>query len=361
MFSMFRRGRQAAKEHAAKQAELKKKEELKTPYRHIPKHAAIDAMSSAPASSRDADRPRILEQHRRRNTMMASGTGTTTPAYSGLPRNHSTLSHVSYPAMYASPVIQIPRAYSYNSMPAQGWTHLSDIRHDAIDVTSSRAVKGKGVDRIMVDSGRASRSSIHSKDAPSPPSGSSNNSITSQDDLELKPIAHSFRRQSDPGRFTTPFRPLTIPGDNAYFAAAGIPPVPPLPPIQFDTIIVPDGAVGSATVLSRKSSPTLAPETVLEDPTEADKLDDLENIQESGTIELSEFPIPARKATESTVERSRFTTLTSALPTRLPLPQEPALPPVRQKMGKLMDTPSKEKGKNKMWTLRSGKIAAVAI
>jgi len=119
VLSVFRRGRRAAKEHNAKQAELRKKEGAKkTPYRHTPTHAAIDSLLSAPASARIADRARVVEENRKRSIMTANGMGMTTPTHSVSTRAHSSLSHVSYPTTYASPVVHMPRAYSYSSMPA---------------------------------------------------------------------------------------------------------------------------------------------------------------------------------------------------------------------------------------------------
>lgn len=86
VFSMLKRGRQAAKEHAAKEAERKKKEAEKLPYKHVPRHAASDALAGGPATWREVDRPRIMEQNRRRSMLTASGvnmSGTATPVHVG--------------------------------------------------------------------------------------------------------------------------------------------------------------------------------------------------------------------------------------------------------------------------------------
>lgn len=187
VFSRIKRGRQAAKEHNAKQAELQKKEEEKTPYRHIPSHAAIDALSGGPATWRETDRPKILEQNRRRSAMTANGvgmgSGMMTPVHVGMPRVNSALSHVSYPSIYASPLVQVPRTYSYSSMQHPGWNnHGGEVVYSHVG-PSGGSVKGKEVERVMVDSGRASRSSSKATS----PVGSSNNSTSSQDDLEMKP------------------------------------------------------------------------------------------------------------------------------------------------------------------------------
>ncbi|KAK1834177.1 hypothetical protein QBC39DRAFT_32616 [Podospora conica] len=113
VFSMLRRGRQAAKEQSTKQAKEPKQEPAKPRYRHIPKHAAIDALSSGPPSHRESDRPRIQEQNRIRSSLTASGIGMTgtgsTGSFSPLhhtPRTGSSLSCVSYPSPAATPIVR---------------------------------------------------------------------------------------------------------------------------------------------------------------------------------------------------------------------------------------------------------------
>lgn len=206
VFSMIKKGRQAAKEHAAKQAERQAAEAAKAPYKHVPRHAATDALSSGPSSHRETDRPKIMEQNRRRSMMTANGlgmSGTSTPVHVGFPRVNSALSHVSYPAAYASPVVQVPRAYSYSSVQP-GWSNYGgEVVYTPMESSSGGSVKGKEVERIMVDSGRASRTSSKGSIGPYPversaasgpsgnsPVGSSSDSTSSQDDLEMKPVKH---------------------------------------------------------------------------------------------------------------------------------------------------------------------------
>src|SRR5258708_1094987 len=102
VLSLIQRGRQAAKQHTAEQAEQKKKEAVKVPYKHVVTHAATDAMSGAPQTWRQDDRPKIIEQNRRRSAMAGTGMGFSGPTHPGipvpLPRVGSSLSHVSYPA-----------------------------------------------------------------------------------------------------------------------------------------------------------------------------------------------------------------------------------------------------------------------
>lgn len=297
---MIKRGRQAAKAHREEQAKKEKEESQKPPYKHIPKHAAIDAMSGGPAGWRENDRVRIVEQNRRRSAMTASGmgmSGMVTPVHSGMPRVHSALSHVSYPAAYASPVVQLPRVYSYSSMPA-GWTpHGREMSYSPVDM-GAISLKGKEVERV-IDSSRTSRSSskgsmgriplpppgpLMADSAPSPVE-SSGNSTSSQDDLEMKPVARHSASITPPSNVTKPSRPTSDtesihrlhPGHSRRISdpkqpvspprsshgprtgslAAGIPPVPELPPMQFGTAITTPDVFSSAA--SNASSVTMVP------------------------------------------------------------------------------------------------------
>lgn len=297
VLSIIKRGRQAAKDHRAEQAEKEKKESEKAPYKHIPKHAAIDALSGGPAGWREHDRQRIVEHNRRRSAMTASGVGMSgmmTPIHAGMPRVHSSLSHVSYPTAYATPVVQLPRNYSYSSMPP-GWTHHGrEMNYSPIDV-GQMSLKGKEVERILAGSSRTSRSSskVSANRIPLPPletaeSGdvsvspvdSSSNSTSSQDDLEMKPTRHSVaappsasatkrnrptsdiervhrlhpghsRRVSDPNQSTAGSRSSYGPRTSSL--VSGIPPVPALPPMQFGT------AISTSAVSSAASSVTMVP------------------------------------------------------------------------------------------------------
>ncbi|KXX80259.1 hypothetical protein MMYC01_203600 [Madurella mycetomatis] len=295
VFSMIKRGRQAAKEHRAEQAEKEKKEAAKPPYKHIPKHAAIDALSGGPAGWREHDRQRIVEQNRRRSAMTASGVGMSgmiTPVHAGMPRVSSSLSHVSYPSAYASPVVQVPRNYSYGSMPP-GWTSQGgEMSYTSIDMASSMSPKGKEVERIVLDSSRTSRSSskvstsrvllpLGNGDATVSPAESSSNSSSSGDDLEMRPTQESAptsvmrssrpvseiepihrlhpghsRRVSDPNHSSaTPSRSPHTPRNSPRNTA--IPPVPALPPMQFGAALSTSGVSSSA--VSTASLVTMVP------------------------------------------------------------------------------------------------------
>jgi hypothetical protein len=143
IFSSIRKSRQSAKEHNAKVAEQKKKESETTAYRHVPTHAATDAITSAPPSWREADRAKIVEANRRRSAMTATAHQLSMPA---MPRVGSSLSYVSYPGNMSEQ--RLPRAYSYSGMPPSSYGSR-DVIYSVPDVPDlDRSLwKGKEVVR----------------------------------------------------------------------------------------------------------------------------------------------------------------------------------------------------------------------
>lgn len=71
IFSKIKDAKQAAKEHKASVAVAShapvETKETKIPYRHIPTHAAVDALSGAPSSWKEEDRSAIKAQNKRRS------------------------------------------------------------------------------------------------------------------------------------------------------------------------------------------------------------------------------------------------------------------------------------------------------
>lgn len=310
MFSFIRKGRQAAKEHKAEKAEKEKKEAQKPPYKHIPKHAAIDAISGGPSGWRADDRQKIVDQNKRRSTMTANGLNMPSmiSVHGGLPRVHSALSHVSYPSAYASPHVAMPRTYSYSSMPA-GWAQPGgETNYTPPDMAATTSLKGKSVERLVNDPYRGSRSSsklsvgrypvpmgalVGNGDVSVSPVDSSSNSTSSQDDLEMKPTKHSSmppstsvtrtyqaprptsangsihrlhpaRRLSDADQTTAQQSPApaaapvrTSFGPRSSSLPRGIPPVPAIPPMQFGTAITTPPV--TSTTGSAASSVTMVP------------------------------------------------------------------------------------------------------
>ncbi|KAI8276375.1 hypothetical protein K4K56_001111 [Colletotrichum sp. SAR 10_98] len=187
VFSLIKRSRQQAKEHSQKQAD-KAKEPPKQPYRHVPTHAAVDALSGAPSSWKAEDRPRIAEQNRRRSAMAMSGLTNNRMPGPSLPRVGSSLSHVTYPSVHANPAGNMPRAYSYSGVPGpMPWEQrtLKNASVYSVPDTARISLKGKEVDRSY-ESGRNSPTSIKAGS----PVGSSSQSTSSQEDLEMKPSKH---------------------------------------------------------------------------------------------------------------------------------------------------------------------------
>lgn len=77
IFSKIKGASKAAKEH--KKAKAKEPaghgKDAPIPYRHIPTHAAIDALSGTPSSWREEDRTAIKAQHKRRSMMSRNDSG----------------------------------------------------------------------------------------------------------------------------------------------------------------------------------------------------------------------------------------------------------------------------------------------
>lgn len=162
VFGALRKGRRAAKEHNARRAEKQKLEAEKPPYRHVPTHAAIDALTGAPPSWRVDDRPRIIEANRRRSTMAHNGPLSPmglTPLHITR-RASSSLSQVSFPYAHADPVLHMPRNYSYGGGGVHpAWNDRGEVIYSPTGQLTA-SVKGKEAERaVMIDSGIASASS----------------------------------------------------------------------------------------------------------------------------------------------------------------------------------------------------------
>jgi hypothetical protein len=121
VFSKIKEGRKAAKDHKAKkEVENKENEEpVKVPYKHIPTHAAVDALSGAPSSWKHEDRSKIKKHHQRRSQMTIS-------------RTQSTLSAASYLNAAAGPstMPELPRNTSYDSYNPTWFDRGGDVYRD---------------------------------------------------------------------------------------------------------------------------------------------------------------------------------------------------------------------------------------
>lgn len=103
LFSKIKQGRKAAKDHKAAEKEKEEMAAAKKPYKHVPTHAAVDALSGAPSSWKHEDRTKIKEHHHRRSKMALSRTAS----------NLSTALHSNNSAG-GSQVYVLPRNASYS-------------------------------------------------------------------------------------------------------------------------------------------------------------------------------------------------------------------------------------------------------
>ena len=116
MFSKIIRSKKAAKHHKEKE-KAKDAEPVKAVYKHVPTHAAFDALSGAPSSWSYGDRPKIKAQHKRRSQMVIS-------------RTESSLSTatMTYVKGGAHPhVPPFPRNSSYNSYNPTWFDRRGDL------------------------------------------------------------------------------------------------------------------------------------------------------------------------------------------------------------------------------------------
>ena len=90
IFTKLKQSKKAAREFKEKKAQeenvVKAQEEtvVKVPYKHVPSHAAIDALSGAPSSWKVEDRTKIMEHHKRRSQLQMSRSGSAVSSVSNL-------------------------------------------------------------------------------------------------------------------------------------------------------------------------------------------------------------------------------------------------------------------------------------
>ncbi|KAL8691546.1 MAG: hypothetical protein Q9224_004153 [Gallowayella concinna] len=123
IFSKIKGAKKAADKHKqAKATEIPVEvKAAPVPYRHIPTHAAVDALTGAPSSWREEDRAAIKHQHKRRSMMT---------------RNSSTLSGTLHPSSsYAGSDF----SNSHGMMPPAGNSRPSPTRLD-----TRRSYQGTG-------------------------------------------------------------------------------------------------------------------------------------------------------------------------------------------------------------------------
>ncbi|RFU28151.1 hypothetical protein B7463_g8182, partial [Scytalidium lignicola] len=199
VFSKIKLSRKAAKEHAAKKAEKENVDASNIPYKHVPTHAAVDALSGAPSSWKYDDRSKIKAHYTKRSQMRFN-------------RTASTLSNVSYATgngmgskAEAGPSSQaptLPRANSYSSYNAAWFDRGNDVYYLSSDQSRGRPKPSRG--HSYHDSGVGPSvgpsplaSNIQSENvSPVESSGNSTNSRSSEH-LEMTHPPANPRRHSD--------------------------------------------------------------------------------------------------------------------------------------------------------------------
>ena len=99
IFSKFRNAKKAAEKAKKAQAAKDHEVEQPVPYKHVPTHAAIDALSGAPSSWQLEDRDAIRVQNEKRRSQMIrnySGLSTATSVNTAMNRNSSFNSSDTY-------------------------------------------------------------------------------------------------------------------------------------------------------------------------------------------------------------------------------------------------------------------------
>ncbi|KAJ8058620.1 hypothetical protein OCU04_012797 [Sclerotinia nivalis] len=206
IFSKIKGSKKAAQQHkekaVAEENQQKKSEEevTKVPYKHIPTHAAVDALSGAPSSWKNEDRTKIREHHKRRGQMTISRTHSTLSTISSM--NNTTESNSVIPSL--------PRAISHDSYNPTWNNRMGDISYltEKLQSRTQQPTKTKstnhGIDSAI---GRSPLSSRGQSEATSPVTSSGNSTKTSSssssssgDDLEIASSVprrlrprHSFR------------------------------------------------------------------------------------------------------------------------------------------------------------------------
>jgi len=193
VFSKIKLSKRAAKEHKEKGKE-KEREPAKVPYKHIPTHAAFDALSGAPSSWKHEDRPKIKEQHKRRSQMDFSRTASAISTTSYM--NAATTPHQPPP---------LPRNSSYHSYNPTWFDRGGDLNYslEKTELPPKRPKASGSRGHSYNDSG------VGSSVGPSPlgsnqaseeasPVMSSGNSTSSSDNLEMAQYPNRLSTRQQP-------------------------------------------------------------------------------------------------------------------------------------------------------------------
>ncbi|KAL8770558.1 MAG: hypothetical protein Q9209_003814 [Squamulea sp. 1 TL-2023] len=181
IFSKIKGAKKAADKHKqAKSTEVPAEiKDTPVPYRHTPTHAAVDALTGAPASWREEDRAAIKHQHKRRSMMT---------------RNSSTLSGTLHPSSsYTGSDFS-----SYGMMPAA--TAGPSARPSPTRLDTRRSYQGNG----------HYQPSPLASNGVSPVGSEHSNSSSSSQLIELPPVSR-FQQHGPQGQHGQHLSPM----DNA--------------------------------------------------------------------------------------------------------------------------------------------------
>ena len=111
IFSKMSLAKKRAAEEKAKKAVSDKPP--KAPYRHIPTHAAVDALNGAPSSWKNEDRVAIKKQNKRRSEMSRNSSylSQTTLQNTSINRNSSYNSADTFTSRTSQPRLEVRRSH----------------------------------------------------------------------------------------------------------------------------------------------------------------------------------------------------------------------------------------------------------
>lgn len=136
IFSKIKGAKKAANKHKEEKARQSPTmvRDAPAPYRHIPTHAAVDALSGAPSSWKEEDRSAIKAQHKRRSMMTRAESGMST-YHGNASYNNSSYNNSTY---YGSDLRLVPAMPSKAEMRRSYAS--SSARHISPLVTKSTCV-----------------------------------------------------------------------------------------------------------------------------------------------------------------------------------------------------------------------------
>jgi hypothetical protein len=116
IFSKVRNAKKAADQHKQQQAEVEKPKAA--PYKHVPTHAAQDAMSSAPSSwSVEESRAKVAAYHKRKSTMSRTNSEMSMATMGSIATHQPGMNRAMSDASLPSVMSQPRRSYRHSHSP----------------------------------------------------------------------------------------------------------------------------------------------------------------------------------------------------------------------------------------------------